>query len=185
MSNDGIEVNTSVNNHSMNAHLSRLVTSDELLFDQKQKRTERENEDTGCLPPQGEIVFGGSDTDGPVVETQRECSGQVDFLYDSEVGTKYRGTTYYKPKRWSQKEDLHLLNLVSKYKSNWKKISVKILPFRDQNVETKSEIDCCRRWTTIKRKQKQEWTDEADDLLLKLVTTKGHNWKLFEKYFNG
>lgn len=174
-----------MNTYSINDHLSRLVTADEVYYDQKIKRTERENEEYGYLPAQSEIFYGGSDFSGPDIEVQREAYDHLDFLYDSEVGTKFRGTTYYKAKRWSQKEDLYLLNLVDKYKSNWKKISVKLLPVRDQNVEIKNEMDCSRRWTTLKRQQKYEWSDQANDLLLKLVTTKGHNWKLFEKYFNG
>jgi hypothetical protein len=65
----------------------------------------------------------------------------MEFLYDSEVGTKFRGTTYYKSKHWTQKEDLHLMSLVQKYKNNWKKISVKLLSKRDPNVEIKNDID--------------------------------------------
>ena len=109
----------------------------------------------------------------------------MEFLYDSEVGTKFRGTTYYKAKRWTRKEDQHLTSLVNKYKDNWQKISTKLQAKRDKNVEIKTAEDCSRRWTTLKRQQKYEWTDAANDLLLKLVTTKGKQWKMFEKYFEG
>lgn len=37
----------------------------------------------------------------------------------------------------------------------------------------------------MRRKQGFEWTEEANDRLLNLVTTKGHQWKIFEKYFDG
>lgn len=180
-----IDINKSLSHNLQNANLSRLVTSDEVYFEQKSRLNFPPEEDTGYLPPANKVIEGGSDTDGPIIEFERHRVDEMEFLYDSEVGTKFRGTTYYKSKHWTQKEDLHLMSLVQKYKNNWKKISVKLLSKRDPNVEIKNDIDWSRRWTTLHRQKKYEWTAEANDLLLKLVTTKGHNWKLFEKYFEG
>ena len=56
----------------------------------------------GYLPPSEIIIEGEESFDGPYVEVQRNQHDQYDFLYDSEVGTKFRGTTYYKPKRWTK-----------------------------------------------------------------------------------
>lgn len=166
-------------------NISRLVTADELISENQSVTTQNRVEISGYLPPENKIYKGESDSDGPYIEVERQYYDYLDFLYDSEVGTKFRGTTYYKIKRWSQKEDRYLTVLVKKYNNNWKKIAEKLQEKRDKNVEIKNESDCSTRWTTLKRQQRYEWSDQANDLLLRLVTTKGKKWKIFEKYFDG
>lgn len=130
------------------------------------------------------MIFGGDDRDGPQIESEKATFLDTPFLYDSEVGTKFRGTTYYKSNVWSAAEDRHLTSLVKKYGHNWQKIAVKMLESKDPLAGVKTNLDCSRRWNILKR-SKFEWTQEADDLLLNLVSEKGNKWKLFESYFNG
>lgn len=131
----------SSNHVSMNANISRLVTSDELQFEKHSKKYENEEEDTGYLPPQNQVIEGGQDSHGPIVEFYKQEYDEMDFLYDSEVGTKFRGTTYYKAKRWNQKEDIYLMALVRRYKNNWQKVSMKLQSKRDPNSEIKTDTD--------------------------------------------
>lgn len=170
----------------------------------------------GILPPQDLKIYGGQDYDGPLVERERVSYDKFEFLYDSEVGTKFRGTTYYISKLWTKEEDLLLISLQSKYKNNWKKVAEKLADKNSRKNVPKSDTDCAKRFhmitkietvdsateyscigefeisnpntqTKIKYLNNSEflWNNENDDKLLHLVSTRGNNWKLFEKYFEG
>ena len=110
----------------------------------------------GRVPPSEQIIYGGESTiqanllysptlshssDGPFIEVEWGYQDQYDFFYDSEVGTKFRSTIYYKSKKWSKKEDMLLISLQVKYKNNWKKISDKLKSKSTKMDEPKTEID--------------------------------------------
>jgi hypothetical protein len=140
-------------------------------------------EDEGYQPPQ-EVIFGGSSTDGPQIEKDNVILPEIPFLYDSEVGTKFRGTTFYKSNIWSETEERQLTSLVKKFGHNWKQIALKMLEMKDPLAGVKDNVACSRRWNILKRR-KFEWTQQTNDLLLNLVSEKGSKWKVFESYFNG
>lgn len=109
----------------------------------------------------------------------------IEFLYDSEVGTKYRGSTVLVVKRWTKHEDTLLRKLVKKFPNNWIVIAERLEKERGNNDQPKNAMDCSRRFAALKKQKDSDWTDMENDLLLKLVTEKGCHWKLFEKYFEG
>ena len=104
-----------------------------------------------------------------MVEVGRMHQEHYDFLYDSEVGTKFRGTTYYKTKKWTKKEDLLLISLHSRYKNNWQIISEKLANKRTMKEEPKTDLDCSRRWHMINKIHCQE-SDSEHSLTVMDVT---------------
>jgi hypothetical protein len=69
--------------------------------------------------------------------------------------------------------------------NNWKKIEAKMDASRGKNDSYKTAEDCKRRWMTLTKGMEYKWTPEADDKLIELVSTKGKNWAMFSKYFDG
>jgi len=102
---------------------------------------------------------------------------------DPKVLSKARTTTV-KAKRWNANEDTLLMNLVGKYAGNWKKISERLETARGHNDQTKTPIDCSKRWRNLKKQKQADWSEKENDKLLNLVSTKGCNWSVFTKYFN-
>ena len=139
------------------------------------------------LPPSWEIINGDivSDSIWPEYDYS-QFNDLTDFIYESEVGTKYRGSTVYtKVKRWTQKEDDLLRKLVNKFTGNWVKISDEIDKNRGKNDEVKTPTDWSKRWISLNNQKPREWTEQEEEKLIDLVATKGKNWKLFEKHFDG
>ena len=82
-----------------------------------------------------------------------------------------------KKKKFTEKEDLNLIDLVSLYGDDWKTIASKM---RNRNVR-----QCRERWRyyldpSIKS---VKWTKHDDELLLQKVEEYGKRWKIIEKFF--
>ena len=86
-------------------------------------------------------------------------------------------------KRWTKNEDIFLRKLVKKFPNNWILVAERLEKAQGNNDQPKTAIDCSRRFAALKKQKDSPWTDNENDLLLKLVTEKGCHWKLFEKYF--
>ena len=96
------------------------------------------------------------------------------MIFESEVGTKYRGSTQcVKVKRWTNNEDQLLLALVSKFAGNWTKIAHEIERKRGKNDEIKTSADCIKRWASLNNQKPKNWTEEENKKLVNLVDTKG------------
>lgn len=107
---------------------------------------------------------------------------QNDYYLDnvSEVET-----TSHEKKFWSENEDRCLEKLVEQFKEiygmkhNWAEIA--------KNLPGRSREQCRKRWRYKLDPQMKhdKWTNEEDDILLKLHSTLGNKWAKIGKIING
>lgn len=85
----------------------------------------------------------------------------------------------YSRRTFTIDEDKKLLELVTKYKENWKEIS--------REMKSRNIRQCKERYFHYLSPNinHEKWREDEDSLLLKYVEMYGKKWKNFENYFNG
>lgn len=80
---------------------------------------------------------------------------------------------------------MRLMQAVKVCQHNWAKVAAKLEKSKGKNDSFKSAEECKRRWLSLTKGNEYNWNQEAEDRLIELVATKGKNWALFSKYFDG
>lgn len=141
--------------------------------------------EAGSLKPSEGVVNGNSARDDPFIFRDFENLIFTEFELDALVAAKRRISTFVVTKKWSKEEDENLKYAVKVCKNNWKAVEKKMAAKKGKNDSVKTADDCKRRWISLSKAVTFNWNQEADDKLLELVSTKGKNWGLFSKHFDG
>lgn len=103
----------------------------------------------------------------------------INSLLQNDFETVKKDRRNYSRRVFTEDEDKKLLELIDKYKDNWKKISYEM---KDRNIRQCKERYFHYLSPDIKH---DHWTSEEDAILLMNVKIQGKRWKLLENYFPG
>lgn len=130
------------------------------------------------------MITGGEDHGSPCISHEICDYYYNELILDTLVAEKRRISTI-KIVKWSKEEDMRLMQAVKVCQHNWQQIAGKLDRAKGKNDSVKTPEECKRRWMALTKGTEYNWNNEAEDRLIELVATKGKNWALFTKYFDG
>ena len=143
-----------------------------------------ENEICGFLPAECDLIQGEEEHGSADVSREIWDFYYDELIQDTLVKEKRRISTI-KILKWSKEEDMRLMQAVKVWQHNWAQIALKLENSKGKNDSSKSPEEWKRRWISLTKGTEYNWNQESEDRLLELVATKGKNWALFTKYFDG
>ena len=78
-----------------------------------------------------------------------------------------------------------LLKLLKYANTIGSKLLWRLRRIEENNDCIKTADEWKRRWICLTKGTEYSWSQESEDRLVELVATKGKNWALFSKYFDG
>jgi hypothetical protein len=138
---------------------------------------------SGFLPAGYDLQHGEGESSEAEIFRDFESIAFGEFLVDSLVDSKRRCSTIRFTTKWSKEEDTKLMKYAKRFAHNWQQISKKL--GSEKQIGNKTADECRKRWMALSKGHDYNWTQEADDRLLELVTKFGKEWSLLSKYFDG